>query len=252
MPETTGKKTPGGDGERWNTPAQTAAAVARLGRWRGDRPAPLKRIDLPTNNGTQRPLSSPTLADRARHAVLRHARPPMAETTGEQPSDGVRPTRRGAAAIDHGVKGLRQHSSATGIVAGEIPGCFATSRLAGRAAPLPRHQGVLSTWLRRGYIDRGTRLAPTAGGPPGGRISPVVSHLVVEGRAAVVHGGRGHRRVHHLNDGRWADDGIVTATSRQVVEETGLPRMHAVLAARGVRLSPTTPVITPSTPGVDC
>jgi hypothetical protein len=47
-------------------------------------------------------------------------------------------------------------------------------------------------------------------------IAPVVSHLGVEGRAAVVHGGRWHRRVHHITDGRWADDGIGTANSRPV------------------------------------
>jgi RNA-directed DNA polymerase len=43
-PENTGQKTPGVDGELWNTPAQNAAAVARIGRWRGYRPAPLQRI----------------------------------------------------------------------------------------------------------------------------------------------------------------------------------------------------------------
>jgi len=69
VPANTGKQTPGVAGELWNTPAQKAAAVARSGRWRGDRPAPLKRIDIPTKNGTQRPLSIPTLGDRAQRHV---------------------------------------------------------------------------------------------------------------------------------------------------------------------------------------
>ncbi|MGH2610787.1 MAG: reverse transcriptase N-terminal domain-containing protein [Tepidiformaceae bacterium] len=38
-----GKKTPGVDGELWDTPAKKAHAVVRIGRWRGYRPAPLKR-----------------------------------------------------------------------------------------------------------------------------------------------------------------------------------------------------------------
>jgi RNA-directed DNA polymerase len=42
--EHTGKKTPGVDGDRWDPPAKNAPAVARLGRGRGDRPAPLKRL----------------------------------------------------------------------------------------------------------------------------------------------------------------------------------------------------------------
>jgi RNA-directed DNA polymerase len=84
--ENTGKTTPGVAGELWNTPAQTAAAVARLGRWRGYRPAPLKRLSIPKKNGAQRPLSIPTLADRARQAVSLQALQPIAETTGDQHS----------------------------------------------------------------------------------------------------------------------------------------------------------------------
>jgi RNA-directed DNA polymerase len=197
-------------------PAQNAAAVARSGRWRGYRPAPLKRIDIPKKNGTQRPLSIPTLADRARQAVSLQARQPMAETTGDQHSDGFRPKRRGADALDQGFKVLRQKTSATGILAGEIHGCFDNMRVAWLEAHIPMHKGVWSQWLRRGLIDRGTRFATTAGVPPGGMISPVVSHLVWDGLDAVVHGSSWHRRVHHSNDGRGADDCSVTANSRQV------------------------------------
>ncbi|MGH2611263.1 MAG: group II intron maturase-specific domain-containing protein, partial [Tepidiformaceae bacterium] len=67
----------------------------------------------------------------------------------------------------------------------------------------------------------------------------------------VVHGGSWQRRVYPINDGRWADDFIVTATSRQVLDDAVLPRINAFLAARGVRLSPTKPVITPIAQGVD-
>jgi RNA-directed DNA polymerase len=75
--------------------------------------------------------------------------------------------------------------------------------------------------------------------------------MVLDGLEAVVHGGRWHRRVHNINYVRWADDFIVTANSRQVLEDTVLPRMNAFLAARGVRLSPTKTVITPITQGFD-
>lgn len=199
-----------------NTPAQPAAAVARIGRWRGDQPAPLHRLSIPKQNGTPRPRSLPTLADRARPAVSRHALPPMAETTGAQHAYGFRPQRRGADALDQGFQVLRQQTAATGIVEGALQGCFEHMRLAGREAPIPRPKGVWSTGRRSGLSARGPRLATTAGVPHGGMIAPVVSHLGVEGRAAVVHGGRWHRRVHHITDGRWADDGIGTANSRPV------------------------------------
>jgi RNA-directed DNA polymerase len=122
--EQTGKKTPGVDGELWNTPAQKADAVARMGRWRGYRPAPLKRIYIPKKNGTQRPLSIPTLADRARQAVSLQALQPIAETTGDRHSYGFRPKRRCADAIDQGFKVLRQKTSATWILEGDIQGFF--------------------------------------------------------------------------------------------------------------------------------
>jgi RNA-directed DNA polymerase len=82
-------------------------------------------------------------------------------------------------------------------------------------------------------------------------ISPVVRHMVLDGLEAVVHGSSWHRRVHHITDVRWADDFIGTASSRQVLADTVRPRIHAFLAARGVRRSPTKTVITPSVPGFD-
>jgi hypothetical protein len=96
-------------------------------------------------------------------------------------------------------------------------------------------------------------LAPMTmtGGPQGGTISPVGSNLVLDGLEAVVHGGTWHRRLHNINDVRWADDFIGTANSRAVWEETILPRINAFVAERGVRLSTAKTVITPITEGFD-
>jgi RNA-directed DNA polymerase len=96
---------------------------------------------------------------------------------------------------------------------------------------------VLAKWLRCGIIDHGARYPTTAGVPQGGIISPVISNLVLDGLEAVVHGSPGHRRVHHINYVRWADDFLVTATSRQELAAVVQPRIEAFLAERGVRLS---------------
>jgi RNA-directed DNA polymerase len=50
---------------------------------------------------------------------------------------------------------------------------------------------------------------------------------------------------------RWADDFIVTANSREVVEEVVLPRINAFLAEWGVWLATEKTVITPLSPGFD-
>ncbi len=48
--ENQGKKTPGMDGELWDTPEKKVAGVERIGQWRGYRPVPLKRIYIPKKN----------------------------------------------------------------------------------------------------------------------------------------------------------------------------------------------------------
>jgi RNA-directed DNA polymerase len=249
--ENTGKKTPGVEGARWETPAKKAHAGARMGRWRGYRPAPLKRIDIPKKNGQQRPRSIPTLTDRARQAVDLQALQPIADTTGDQHSYGLRPKRRCADAIEQCVKILRQRSSAPWILEGDLQGCFDNMGFAGLETPIPRPNQLLATWLRSGFMDHGALFPTTAGVPPGGILSPVISTMVWDGLEAVVQGGNGHRRVHHINDVRWADDVLVPATAREVLEETVLPRSNAVLAARGVRRSRTKTVRTHISQGLD-
>ncbi|MDY6874560.1 MAG: group II intron maturase-specific domain-containing protein, partial [Chloroflexota bacterium] len=110
---------------------------------------------------------------------------------------------------------------------------------------------VLGKWLRSGYIDQGTLYPTEEGVPQGGTISPVISNQVLDGLEAVVHGSATERRVHQIHYIRWADDFIVTANSREVLEQTILPRINAFLAERGVRLSPSKTLITPIDQGFD-
>jgi RNA-directed DNA polymerase len=247
--EHTGKKTPGVDGELWATPEKKAHAVERIGRWQRYRPVPLKRLSIPKKKGPRRPLSIPAMVDRARQALSRHALQPIAETMADPNSSGFRPQRRCAAALDPCFNVLRQHASATWLLEGEIQGFFDNRAFSWREAHIPMHKRVLSTGLRSGCIDHGALSPTTAGVPQGGLISPVVSNWVVDGLEAVVHGRTWHRRRHHIKDIRWADDCIVTANARQVLEETILPRITAFLADRGVRLSTEKTVMTPITDG---
>ena len=62
-----GKKTPGVDGVLWKGARAKWRAVFSLRR-RGYRPKPLRRIYIPKKNGGKRPLSIPTMCDRAMQA----------------------------------------------------------------------------------------------------------------------------------------------------------------------------------------
>jgi RNA-directed DNA polymerase len=82
-----GKTTPGVDGVVWNTPKKKMQAVNLLKR-RGYRPFPLRRVYIKKKNGKLRPLSIPTMKDRAMQALYALAMVPVAETTGDPNSYG--------------------------------------------------------------------------------------------------------------------------------------------------------------------
>jgi len=66
--ENTGKRTPGVDGETWKTPEHKMTAIDHLHQ-RGYHPQPLRRMYIPKSNGARRPLSIPTMHDRAMQAL---------------------------------------------------------------------------------------------------------------------------------------------------------------------------------------
>jgi RNA-directed DNA polymerase len=88
-----GKRTPDVDGIVWTTPGQKLDAVKLLKR-RGYRPLPLRRIYIPKKNkNKKRPLSIPTMNDRACQALYKLALEPVAETLADPNSHGFRAWR---------------------------------------------------------------------------------------------------------------------------------------------------------------
>jgi RNA-directed DNA polymerase len=249
--ENKGKKTPGMDGELWETPEKKAKAIERIGHWRGYQPVPLRRLYIPKKNGKQRPLSIPAQIDRGKQALWLQALEPIAETLADPNSYGFRPKRRCADAIDQCFKALRQKATATWILEGDIQGFFDNIRFAWLETHIPMTKRVLSKWLTSGFVERGTLYPTTTGVPQGAIISPVMSNMVLDGLEQVVRSHPRFQRRYNINYVRWADDFIVTANSRQVLAEVVLPRINAFLAERGVWLSAEKTLITPVAKGFD-
>jgi RNA-directed DNA polymerase len=249
--ENRGKKTPGVDGEIWDTPDLKAEAVERIRHVRGYQAKPLKRKYIAKSNGKQRPLGIPVMDDRGRQATHLQALSPVAETLADLNSYGFRTKRQCADAIDQCFKILRLKNSATWIYEGDIAGFFDNIGFDWIEDNIPMDKRVLSKWLRSGYMDEATFHPTLQGVPQGGLISPVIGNMTLDGLEQLVRGKtERYRREHNINFVRYADDFIITANNREVLEQL-TPHIEAFLKQRGVSLSKEKTKITHISEGFD-
>ena len=238
--ETTGKRTPGVDGETWDTPASRAAAIARL-RHRGYTPRPLRRIYIPKKNGKLRPLGIPAMRDRAQQALHLLALDPVSETTADRNSYGFRKQRSPADAIAQCFIILARNHAPTWILEGDIKACFDRISHAWLETHIPMNRTTLRKWLNAGYLERHTFHPTTAGTPQGGPISPALANLTLDGLERLLnlryHKNTDAGRRAKVNFVRFADDFIVTGSSKEVLETEVKPLIAAFLQERGLELS---------------
>jgi RNA-directed DNA polymerase len=179
--ENHGKKTPGVDGETWNTPEKKATAVEHL-RQRGYRPLPLRRIYLPKKDGGMRPISIPAIRDRAMQALYLLALDPIAETISDPNSYGFRMERCCADAIEQCHTVLSNHKGAAEwILEGDIQNCFGRISHEWMVANIPMDKTILQRWLKAGFIDRHVFSRTEEGTPQGAICSPVLARLALDG-----------------------------------------------------------------------
>jgi len=167
--ENQGKNTPGVDRIIWNTPHKKINAIYSL-RQRDYHPQPLRRIYIPKQNGTKRPLGIPVMKCRSMQALYLLALDPVAETTADPNSYGFRPGRSTADAIEQCFKVLGKRASPLWILEGDIKGCFDAISHEWLLAHIPMEKAILKKWLKAGYMEQHI-LYPTEAGTPQGGIS---------------------------------------------------------------------------------
>jgi RNA-directed DNA polymerase len=251
-----GKRTPGVDGIIWETPEKKACAMQNL-RQRGYRAQPLRRIYIPKNGSTTRlrPLSIPTMHDRAMQALYLLALDPIAETQGDANSYGFRTERSTADAIEQCFIVLSKKQSAPWILEGDIRACFDGISHDWLLTYIPMDRVMLKKWLMAGFIDKQVLYLTEAGVPQGGICSPVIANLALDGLERLLRQHytlttkRGQQAKVHLT--RYADDFIISGCSYELLQEEVKPLVERFLRQRGLELSPEKTHITHIEDGFD-
>ena len=236
-----GAKTPGVDNVRWRTGKQKLQAVNDLKR-HGYNPKPLRRVYIPKPNGKLRPLSIPTMHDRAMQALYALALAPIMETLADGNSYGFREGRCCADALTQCHTILSQTISAPWILEGDIRACFDEISHEWLLTHVPMDKRMLRLWLQAGYWEKEQLFPTEKGTPQGGLISPLLSNLTLDGLEAAVHAVA--KRGDKVNFVRYADDFVVTGATRELLEQKVKPALTAFLHPRGLELSEQKTVIT--------
>ncbi|MFH2047415.1 MAG: group II intron reverse transcriptase/maturase [Pseudomonadota bacterium] len=229
-----GEKTPGIDGVLWQGTRAKWRAVYSFRR-RGYKPQPLRRIYIPKKNGKKRPLSIPTMYDRAMQALYKLVLAPVAETTADRNSYGFREGRSCADAIQAAFNALSKPNSATWVLEGDIKGCFDNISHEWMLRNIVMDKVVLGKWLKAGYVENGITYPTRKGTPQGGIISPTLSNMTLDGLEEAVHSAVPRRS--RVNFVRYADDFIITGKSKRLLENQVKPAVEVFLAKRGLELS---------------
>lgn len=249
-----GKSTPGVDGVVWNTSRRKTRAVSSLNR-RGYQPMPLRRVYIPKSNGRRRPLGMPTMKDRAMQALHLMALEPVAEISADPNSYGFRRMRSIRDAHVQCFNALSKRTAAQWVFDADIEACFDHISHKWLLDHVPTDKSILRKWLKAGYMEGSALHATEEGTPQGGIISPVLCNLALDGLEGCVRGAAAKRARKasrpKVNVIRYADDFLVTAHCREVLEDHVIPAVAAFLQERGLRLSQEKSRITTISDGFD-
>jgi RNA-directed DNA polymerase len=238
--ENQGKSTPGVDRDLWDTPEKKTQGLHTL-RTRAYHPQPLRRVYVPKSNGQHRPLGIPTMTDRAMQALFLLTLDPVAETRADPNSYGFRRERSTADALRQCHTILSRRCSPTWILEGDIKSCFDRISHAWLLAHIPMNKAILRRWLRAGFMEQGILFATTEGTPQGGIISPVLANLTLDGLERLLREqfpkGNARNRTAKVKLVRYADDFVITGSSRELLEGEVKPLVEHFLNERGLELS---------------
>ncbi|MDE2811291.1 MAG: group II intron reverse transcriptase/maturase [Gemmatimonadota bacterium] len=239
-----GRKTPGVDGQVALTPDERTELIKDLLQDQTWKTQPAKRVYIPKADGKQRPLGIPTIADRARQAMVKNALEPEWEARFEPLSYGFRPGRDCHDAIGRIFRIALPHSRKHWVVDADIKGAFdniSHDALLETLNGFPAKE-LIKQWLKAGVLDKGVFADTEQGTPQGGVISPLLANIALTGMEKAIGVKYEHRKDHVIAKSkrvlvRYADDFVIFTETRKDARAARRKIAHW-LRGRNLELSP--------------
>jgi len=255
-----GRKTPGVDGVTWEKSVQKLKSIYGLNQKRYQT-SPLKRVYIEKfGKKEKRPLSIPTMNDRAMQALYLMALEPIAETTADVVSFGFRKYRSTHDAMKHIHNLLARGNAPIWVIEGDIKACFDKISHEWLLGNIPMDKNMLRKFLKAGFVYNKELFPTEIGAPQGGIISPTLANMTLDGMEDILatkywpmgrtrKDQKDHKR-NGVNLIRFADDFIITAKDKETAEDI-IVVIREFLALRGLTLSPEKTKITTVHEGFD-
>jgi RNA-directed DNA polymerase len=254
-----GARTAGVDGEKWTTPKAKMKAALNLSD-KKYKAKPLRRVYIEKyGKKEKRPLSIPTIHDRAMQALYASALSPVAEATADRTSFGFRKNRSTHDACAQAFICLSKKNSAQWVLEGDIKGCFDNINHQWLLDNIPMDKSILKQFLKAGFVYNRHLNLTIVGTPQGGIISPILANMALDGIETLIASkyytsktGKVDKRYdcHNINVVRYADDFIVTADTEDTAKEIA-ELIKSFLKGRGLELSESKTLITHIDVGFD-